>query len=105
MDFASECQHCGAVGPRRFGYCEKCRIISPGPLTTHRFALTRRGLLNAAIKVLAFYSPMKDGCVALRNRIASRATAPSLPTGFRITLTFGTPVPKDTAYRPNNRFA
>jgi hypothetical protein len=73
-----QCPKCGAVGPMRFGYCEKCRIISPRPLTSHRFASTRRGLLKQAIKVLGFlggsYSPMKDGCVWVRNRIASTAT-------------------------------
>src|SRR5258706_14669919 len=78
MRQGKQCVKCRAFGPMKFGYCENCGIISPRPLMSNRFALTRRGLLKQAIRVLgvlgAVYSPMKDACVAVRNRIASPAT-------------------------------
>lgn len=67
------CPNCGAFGPMRFGYCEKCRIISPGPPI--KFAPTRRRWLEQVLLYLgALYSPMKDAFFGLRNRISSRET-------------------------------
>jgi hypothetical protein len=69
------CPNCGVVGPMKFSYCEKCKIISPGP-KSHGIAVSRRGLLELLLALVgALYSPMKDAFVAARNRIA----APSRP--------------------------
>ena len=95
-----QCPLCGTVGPMKFGYCENCRIISPG--SRHgSAALTRRALLKRAAKVLgvvgAAYSPVKDGCVAMRNRIASRPTTTRHP-GPAVAFKFDfEQVPEDTA--------
>jgi hypothetical protein len=68
------CPKCRAFGLMKFGYCERCRLISPQPIT-HKLAITRRRILKLASVVLgALYSPMKDAFLALRNRTASPAT-------------------------------
>jgi hypothetical protein len=74
MHKEKQCPKCGAIGQMDFGYCEKCRLISPRLPRGHKSASTRRRLLKRAMVALAFYSPLKDACVALRNRIVSRAT-------------------------------
>jgi hypothetical protein len=90
-----------------FGFCENCKIISPKAPASRRSHLTRRRWLKratqASLAILgALYSPLKDGCGTLRDRIASRSTTMS-PAAAKLVFKFGTPVLKDS--QPSELFA